>query len=214
MFRKGGSWWSASWSASSFSSWLSSWWRSWLQVVGLNKFALNTMYYWTLWKYLVHIHSGGDVDPDPKPLQPAIFKTPPKGDLVENIFSLSNFLSNYTHTCCTQANIWAWIETLWASRESCKSWSSWMQKSIFHIWLLMPSYLLKKRISKRIPLRNFVLVPLKHKDFKHRKELTRGMKATLRENLESAVTEFLDHERATQASRSSFAFLALIGINY
>ena len=37
------------------------------------------------------------------------------------------------------------------------------------------------------------------------------MKATLRANLDVAVTEFLDHERATQASRSFFNFLGLIG---
>ena len=41
--------------------------------------------------------------------------------------------------------------------------------------------------------------------------MTDETKATLRANLESAVTEFLDHERATQASRSSIAFLAMIG---
>ena len=42
-------------------------------------------------KNLVHIHSGGDEDPDPKPLQPAIFKTPPKGEFSENIYSFSIF---------------------------------------------------------------------------------------------------------------------------
>ena len=41
--------------------------------------------------------------------------------------------------------------------------------------------------------------------------MTDETKATLRANLESAVTEFLDHERATQASRSSIAFVAMIG---
>ena len=47
---------------------------------------------------------------------------------------------------------------------------------------------------------------LKQKDFKRRKELTDETKATLRANLDVAVTEFLDHERATQASRSFFNF--------
>ena len=41
--------------------------------------------------------------------------------------------------------------------------------------------------------------------------MTDETKATLRANLDVAVTEFLDHERATQASRSSIAFVALIG---
>ena len=45
----------------------------------------------TIWKCLVHIHSGGDEDPDPKPLQPAIFKTPPKGEFSENIYIFSIF---------------------------------------------------------------------------------------------------------------------------
>ena len=52
-------------------------------AVGLDKFAL--------WKNLVHIHSGGNEDPDPKPLQPAIFKTPPKGEFSENIYIFSIF---------------------------------------------------------------------------------------------------------------------------
>ena len=41
--------------------------------------------------------------------------------------------------------------------------------------------------------------------------MTDETKATLRANLDVAVTEFLDHERATQASRSFFNLFVLIG---
>ena len=70
-------------------------------AVRLDKFALKTQCFTKNWKCLVHIHSGGDEDPDPKPLQPAIFKTPPKGEFSENICSFFIFLSNYTYTCYT-----------------------------------------------------------------------------------------------------------------
>ena len=74
--------------------------------VRVDKFALNTTCFTVHLRIInIHFHSGGDEDPDPKPLQPAIFKTPPKGEFVENTCSLSNFLSNYTYTCYMQANI-------------------------------------------------------------------------------------------------------------